>query len=95
MAVRAAGREGPQSTVQGEYREIVPGERIVSAQRDDAIQGTCESTVLFTKVDGRTRLTLLIEFANPQAREAALDARLEIVLGEQLQLLERVAVSLR
>ncbi len=87
-------KDGLQSAFHGEYRVIVPGERIVSTERDEVAGGESTSTVVFAKVDGRTRLTLLMELPSSEARDAALDSGMEVVLEEQLKLLERVAASL-
>jgi uncharacterized protein YndB with AHSA1/START domain len=86
--------DGLRSDFHGEYRAIVPDERIVSTERNDLAQSESVSTVVFTKVDGRTRLTLLMELASSEARDAALDSGIEIVLEEQMKLLEQVAASL-
>jgi len=88
-------KDGLESACRGEYREIVPSERIVWTERDDVVQGESVSTVVFTDVDGRTRLTLLMQLASSDARDAALNTGLEIVLQEQMKLLEQVAASLR
>jgi uncharacterized protein YndB with AHSA1/START domain len=87
-------KDGLQSAFHGEYREIVPDERIVSTERNEVAQGESVSTVVFTKVDGRTRLTLLMELASSEARNAALSSGIEIVLEERMKLLEQVAASL-
>jgi len=88
------GKDGLQTAFHGEYREIVPDERIVSTERNEVARGESVSTVVFTKVDGRTRLTLLMELASSEARDAALNSGIEIVLEEQMKLLEQVAASL-
>jgi len=87
-------KDGLQSAFRGEYREIVPDERIVSTERNEPAHGESLSTVVFTKVHGRTRLTLLMELASSEARDAALNSGIEMVLEEQMKLLEQVAESL-
>jgi uncharacterized protein YndB with AHSA1/START domain len=87
-------KDSLQSAFHGEYREIVPDERIVSTERNEVAGGESVSTVVFAKVDGRTRLTLLMEFSSSEARDAALNSGMEIVLEERLKLLEQVAASL-
>jgi len=86
--------DGLQSAFHGEYREIVPDERIVSTERNEVAGGESVSTVVFANVDGRTRLTLLMELPSSEAREAALNSGMEIVWEQRLKLLEQVAVSL-
>jgi len=88
-------KDGLESACRGEYREIVPNERIVSTECNNVVRGESVSTVVFTDVDGRTRLALLMQFASSEAREAALNSGLEIVLQEEMKLLEKVAASLR
>jgi uncharacterized protein YndB with AHSA1/START domain len=85
----------------GEYREIVPNERIVSTevyegipQGDGPEQGTL-NTATFTEVDGRTTLTVLVEAPSKEIRDAIIDSGMEDGLQDALDLLEQVAVSLR
>ena len=86
--------DGRQSAFCAEYREIVPNERIVSAERNELVQGESVTTVVFTEVLGRTRLTLLVQLASSQARDAALSSGMNRVLEEQMKLLEQVSTSL-
>lgn len=88
-------KDGLQSTFRGEYREIVPNERLVSTERNEIVQGESVNTVVFTEIDGRTRLTLLMQLASSQARDAAFNSGMEIILEEQMKLLELIAASLR
>ena len=73
---------------------MAPDERIVSTERNEVAGGEAVSTVVFAKVDGRTRLTLLMELSSSEARDAALNSGMVIVLEERLKLLEQVAASL-
>ena len=83
----------------GEYREIVPDERIVTTEvyeLPDAPEGDgALNTVTFTEVAGRTTLTLLVETATRKDRDAILDSGMEVGMQEQLELLEQLAISLR
>ena len=87
--------DGRRLAFHGEYREIVLNERIVSTEIDEVTRGESVNTVVFTEVDGRTRLTLLMELASSEARDAAINSALEIVVQERMNLLEQVAASLR
>jgi uncharacterized protein YndB with AHSA1/START domain len=85
----------------GEYREIVPNERIVSTevyegrpQSEGPEQGTL-NTATFTESDGRTTLTLLVQAPSKEIRDAIIDSGMEDGLQDALDLLEQVAVSLR
>ncbi len=86
----------------GEYREIVPNERIVSTEfyegvPDGVTEGdaTTQNTATFTETDGRTKLTILIQAKNRISRDAIIASGLEDGLQDALGLLEQVTVSLR
>lgn len=86
----------------GEYREIVPNERIVSTETYEGLpaevpeeQGTTLNTVTFTEIDGRTTVTLLVQAPSRESRDAILDSGMEAGLQDALDLLEEVASSLR
>jgi uncharacterized protein YndB with AHSA1/START domain len=85
----------------GEYREIVPNEKLVSTevyegmpQGDGPEQGTL-NTVTFTEADGRTTVTILVEAPSKEIRDAIIASGMEDGLQDALDLLEQVAVSLR
>jgi uncharacterized protein YndB with AHSA1/START domain len=82
----------------GEYREIVPNERIVSTQvyeMPEAPEGEgVLNIVTFTKVDGRTILSLLVQTASKEDRDAILNSGMEVGMQEQMDLLEQIAISL-
>jgi uncharacterized protein YndB with AHSA1/START domain len=49
----------------GEYREIVPNERIVSTEVYEGVpEGEALNTVTFTELGGRTTLTVLVQHAS-------------------------------
>jgi uncharacterized protein YndB with AHSA1/START domain len=80
----------------GEYREIVPNERIVSTEVYEGMpEAEAVDTVTFTEVDGRTTLTILVEHTSKQHRDAHIESGMEAGLQDALDLLEQVAVSLR
>lgn len=85
---------GRRSAFHGEYREVLANERIVSTAVEESTQRESVNTVVFSDVDKRTRLTLLIHFASPQARDAAMDSGTKTVLQEQMNLLAQAAASL-
>ena len=86
----------------GEYREIVPDERIVSTEVYEGMpqpegepeQGTL-NTATFAEADGRTTLTVLVRAPSKEIRDAIIDSGMEDGLQDALDLLEQVAVSLR
>ena len=80
----------------GEYREIVPNERIVSTE---VYQGMPEAealnTLTFTEADGRTTVTILVQHTSKEHRDAHINSGMEAGLQDAMNLLEQVAVSLR
>jgi uncharacterized protein YndB with AHSA1/START domain len=89
----------------GEYREIVPDERIVNTEVFEGMPGE-EFTepspadaplniVTFTEVDGRTTLTLLTQTPNKELRDAIINSGMEGGMQEQMDRLEELAISLR
>jgi uncharacterized protein YndB with AHSA1/START domain len=86
----------------GEYREIVPNERIVSTEVFEGIpqpegepeQGTL-NTATFTERDGRTTLTVLVQCPSKDVRDAIIESGMEAGMQDAMDLLEDVAVSLR
>ena len=80
----------------GEYREIVPSERIVSTEvYEGTPEGEALNTVTFAETDGRTTLTMLVQHASKEARDAHVGSGMETGMQEGMDLLERVATSLR
>jgi uncharacterized protein YndB with AHSA1/START domain len=85
----------------GEYREIVPNERIVSTevyegapQGEDGEQGTL-NTLTLTEKDGRTTLTVLVQAPSKAVRDAIIESGMEAGMQDAMDLLEEVAISLR
>jgi len=94
--------DGYEVGFHGEYREIVPDERIVSTEIFEGLpEGVSEqdaatvNTVSFTEANGRTTLTLLIEARNKTSRDAIIESGMEAGLQDALDLLEQTANSLR
>jgi uncharacterized protein YndB with AHSA1/START domain len=83
----------------GEYREIVPNERIVSTEVYEGAPGGDEggtlNTMTLIEVDGRTTLTTLVQAPSTEIRDAIIDSGMEAGMQDAFDLLEEVAVSLR
>jgi uncharacterized protein YndB with AHSA1/START domain len=85
----------------GEYREIVPDERIVNTQvyelpgAPDAEAEGVLNIVTFTEVAGRTTLALLVQAPSREVRDEIMRSGMEVGMQEQLELLEQLAISLR
>ena len=86
----------------GEYREIVPDERIVSTEVYEGLpegvseeEGATVNTATFIETEGRTTVTILVQAANKVSRDAIIESGMEAGLQDAMDLLEQVAVSLR
>jgi uncharacterized protein YndB with AHSA1/START domain len=86
----------------GEYREIVPNERIVSTETFEGLpegvseeEGTTVNTATFTEMDGRTTLTILVQAPSKASRDAIIESGMEAGMQDAMDLLEQVAISLR
>jgi uncharacterized protein YndB with AHSA1/START domain len=85
----------------GEYREIVPDERLVSTEVYEGApvpEGEEEhaaiNTLTFAEVDGRTTLTLLTECGTKEVRDIIIESGMEDGLQDGFDLLEEVARSI-
>ena len=92
--------DGTEVGFHGEYREIVPNERIVSTEIfEGAPEGSPEegtlNTATFAEADGRTTLTIVVQCPSKEVRDAIIDSGMEAGLQDALDLLEEVAISLR
>lgn len=79
----------------GEYREIVPNERLVSTEVYEGMpDAEALDTLTLTEADGRTTLTLLVQHASREHRDAHINSGMEDGMQDAMDLLEEVAVSL-
>jgi uncharacterized protein YndB with AHSA1/START domain len=83
----------------GEYREIVPDERIVHTEVYEGIpDGDADpavNTVTFAEADGRTTLELRCLVSSREVRDMIIDSGMEGGMQEQMDLLEELAISMR
>lgn len=80
----------------GEYREIVPDERLVSTEVYEGMpDAPALDTVTFTEVDGCTTLSILVQHSSRENRDAHINSGMEDGLQDAMALLEDVAASLR
>jgi uncharacterized protein YndB with AHSA1/START domain len=80
----------------GEYREIVPYERIVSTEIYEGMPGAeAVNTMTLTEAEGRTTLEILVQHASKEHRDAHIESGMEAGMQDAMDLLEQVAVSLR
>jgi len=94
--------DGSEVGFHGEYREIVPNERIVSTEIYEGLpegvseeEGGTVNTATFAEANGRTTLTILVQAANKVSRDAIIESGMEDGLQDALDLLEEVAISIR
>jgi uncharacterized protein YndB with AHSA1/START domain len=95
--------DGFEVAFHGEFKEIVPDERLVSTE---TFEGAFEpghefgdedytlNTLTLTEVDGRTTLTLVTECPSKDVRDAIIESGMEGGLQDGFDLLEEIAVSL-
>jgi uncharacterized protein YndB with AHSA1/START domain len=80
----------------GEYREIIPDERIVSTEVFEGMpEAAAVSTATFAEQDGQTTLTVLVEHTSQEHRDMHLASGMEEGMNESFDHLEQVAASLR
>jgi len=94
--------DGFEVAFHGEYREILPNERIVSTETYEGVpegvseeDATTVNTATFSEADGRTTVTILVQASSKESRDAIVESGMEAGLQDALDLLEEVAVSLR
>ncbi|HKD89610.1 MAG TPA: SRPBCC family protein [Streptosporangiaceae bacterium] len=79
----------------GVYREVVPGERLVSTEVFEGMpDAQAVSTTTFTEQDGRTTLSVLVQHQNKENRDAHINSGMEAGMQESMNHLEEVARSL-
>jgi uncharacterized protein YndB with AHSA1/START domain len=87
---------GLEVAFQGEYREIVPNERLVSTEGFELVpDAEAVDTLTLTEQGGRTTLTILVQHQTKAHRDAHLESGMEAGLQDALDLLEQVAAKLR
>jgi uncharacterized protein YndB with AHSA1/START domain len=91
-----AACSGPEVGFHGEYREIVPNERIVSTEVYEGFpEAEAVDTVTFTEGEGRTTLAILVQHSSRENRDAHINSGMEHGIHDAMELLEGVAASLR
>ncbi|HSR82981.1 MAG TPA: SRPBCC family protein [Streptosporangiaceae bacterium] len=79
----------------GEYKEIIPNERIVATE---VFEGMPDAAALTTATladkDGRTVLSVLVEHSSQEHRDAHINSGMEGGMQESMNKLEQVALSL-
>jgi len=82
----------------GEYREIVPTERLVNTEAFEGMPDPDEHaalcTVTLTEKDGRTYFEMLVEHRDQTGRDMHINSGMEGGMQESMDALEKVAISL-
>ncbi len=90
--------DGFEVAFHGEYKEIVPNERVVTTEAfegaPDPDNNATINTMTLVEHDGRTTLAVLVDCPSPQVRDAIVESGMEEGLQDAYDLLEEVAVSL-
>ena len=79
----------------GEYREIVPNERLVSTEVYEGMpDAEALDTLTLTEENGRTTLSILVEHQTQEHRDGHIESGMEGGMQESMDALEEVAKSL-
>ena len=79
----------------GEYREIVPNERLVSTEVYEGMPDAEALDILtLTEENGRTKLSILVEHQTQEHRDGHIESGMEGGMQESMDALEEVAKSL-
>jgi uncharacterized protein YndB with AHSA1/START domain len=88
--------DGFEVAFHGEYREIVPNEKIVTTEVYEGMPDAAAlNTLTFAEEDGRTTITLLVDHDSKEHRDGHIDSGMEAGMQDAMDLLEQVAISLR
>ena len=90
--------DGTEVAFHGEYREIVPNEKLVYTEVFEGVPGGDDApavnTLTFTEKDGRTTLTSVTEVTTREIRDMIIGSGMEAGMQDAMDLLEEVAISL-
>lgn len=104
MEVRPGGKwrmrniaaDGGEHAFRGEYREIVPGERVVWTFEYEPLAGHVSvETMTLTDHDRRTLLTVRSRFASKEDRDGMLESGMESGARETYERLDEVLAELK
>jgi uncharacterized protein YndB with AHSA1/START domain len=91
----AAKPGGPTIGWGGEFREVTPGERIVQTESFDGYPGEALNTTTFEERDGRTTVTIRMEYPSRGIRDAVLATGMTEGAGEAYDRLEALLTGRR
>jgi uncharacterized protein YndB with AHSA1/START domain len=87
--------DGSEYGFTGEYREIVPPERLTYTFEWDGMPGHVSvETLEFTEQDGRTTITSTTRFSNIEDRDAMLTSGMEVGAAESYERLDELLATM-
>ena len=90
--------DGYEMAFTGEYREIIPDEKLVYTEIFEGVPtdpaDAAVNTLTLTEVDGRTLMVAITDLPNRETRDAILATGMEAGMQDAYDLLEGVAASL-
>ena len=90
--------EGFEVAFHGEFKEIVPNERVVTTEAFEGVPdpdaNATTNTMTLTESNGVTTLTVLVDCPNEYVLNAIVESGMEAGLQDAYDLLEEVAISL-
>jgi uncharacterized protein YndB with AHSA1/START domain len=85
----------PVTAFSGEYREIVPPERLVSTERYEPVANSDHvNTLTLTEINSKTTLHIHIQHQSREQRDGHLQSGMEAGLRETLDRLEELLQSM-
>jgi len=81
----------------GEYREIIPNEKLVYTEIYEGVPGGSEAglnTITFSETEGRTLMTMLCEYSSKQVRDIVIESGMEHGMQAGMDILEQIAIEL-
>jgi uncharacterized protein YndB with AHSA1/START domain len=87
--------DGTEVGFHGEFREIVPHERLVSTEVFEGFpEGEAVDTLTLTEADGRTTMEILVQLQSQEHRDGYINSGMEAGMQDAMDLLEEIAISL-
>ena len=80
----------------GEYREIVPNEKLVFTEIFEGFpEGAALTSITFKEKNGKTLVEILVQHEKREHRDAHINSGMEAGMQDALDLLEELAISLQ
>ena len=89
--------DGFEVAFHGEYRELIPNERIVSTEVFEGFpeaDASSLNTMTFTEQGGRTTLVILVQHQRAEHRDAHINSGMEAGMQDAMDLLEEAVIAL-